>query len=702
MQSDYNVENVTIMSLNQMCDLALGFVNPGIIHFDLLHQMLQAIIQQCNLIDVKIKIGGDKSAEIQKFTAGSRKTSQGTLSSVKGTNPFSTTENSKVSVPEQDTNVIILDQSSNKPLEHTVSISVEQMQWIINSIVNLQTQINEMKHFPNNQDIIETLRESGQSMSDSTFKKMSQKATESIGGSQKQMKRSVSDTPLVDMFQISSLTKRVDAAEDSIAKLASLVEDLARDSPGSKGHLLEIESLSELKGESIAIMGNRNALELLAKEVQALKRTIYSEEDEIGSVGPNLLTKIAAVDVKLRQTLDQVEILDRLTSEQLCTLFGQCDGLENSIIHLEQKLMDIITSHKAPLMSLNEKYNEMRDQVDNVLVEQKKIMDTNAQREMKINSLIEQVEVLKTTKVNQEQFEIALESKLDADKILTKVSQEKFDKTYEELKVNIDETITKLRTQEDMWQRALIELQNEMVTKLEKNELTALQEFVKGKLKVLRDKVRSMKIYQSEQEAAATKQELIKNVKCLSCDADVSTRTRVNPRDYPRSPVLPPTRTIAPYLAYELDVMRKQQRGQAYSRNMHHFEATVRNKEDRFENRYCGGPHTVTTPVQRVTRLGHFLEQWGPEMETANENFIKGTDQKVYLGGMRSGKGQAAMRVEGDILKDKKDQQEEVPEKDSMVSKSDMDREMNGSINSDDDKLFSKKRSTSGNGLVDK
>lgn len=52
-----------------------------------------------------------------------------------------------------------------------------------------------------------------------------------------------------------------------------------------------------------------------------------------------------------------------------------------------------------------------------------------------------------------------------------------------------------------------------------------------------------------------------RNVKCLSCDADVATKTEVDPGDYPRSPTLPPTKTIAPYLAYELDVMRKQQRG---------------------------------------------------------------------------------------------------------------------------------------------
>lgn len=62
-------------------------------------------------------------------------------------------------------------------------------------------------------------------------------------------------------------------------------------------------------------------------------------------------------------------------------------------------------------------------------------------------ALEEQVEVLKITKVNVEEFEKALDSKLDSEKIMTKVSTERFDRTYDELKLNINEAIVKLTTQ---------------------------------------------------------------------------------------------------------------------------------------------------------------------------------------------------------------------------------------------------------------
>lgn len=46
--------------------------------------------------------------------------------------------------------------------------------------------------------------------------------------------------PLLDMFQILNLTKRVDGAEEGISKLASMIEDLAREGPGNS--VREIDS----------------------------------------------------------------------------------------------------------------------------------------------------------------------------------------------------------------------------------------------------------------------------------------------------------------------------------------------------------------------------------------------------------------------------------------------------------------------------
>lgn len=51
---------------------------------------------------------------------------------------------------------------------------------------------------------------------------------------------------------------------------------------------------------------------------------------------------------------------------------------------------------------------------------------------------------------------------------------------------------------------------------------------------------------------------------------------------------------------------------------------------DHLCNRYCGGSHTITTPQQRVMRMGHFLAQWGPESIQLTDGMIQGTDGKMY------------------------------------------------------------------------
>lgn len=62
-----------------------------------------------------------------------------------------------------------------------------------------------------------------------------------------------------------------------------------------------------------------------------------------------------------------------------------------------------------------------------------------------------------------------------------------------------------------------------------------------------------------DQEAAGTKIKLLKHVNCISCDKEVVMRTELD-TSLLRPPALPPTRSMGPYLAYELDELRKQQK----------------------------------------------------------------------------------------------------------------------------------------------
>lgn len=66
---------------------------------------------------------------------------------------------------------------------------------------------------------------------------------------------------------------------------------------------------------------------------------------DLGTTAATLQAKVASVEVRLKQMLDQVDVLDRSTSKQLYDLLGQCGKLEDGVISLEEKLEYVIQYH---------------------------------------------------------------------------------------------------------------------------------------------------------------------------------------------------------------------------------------------------------------------------------------------------------------------------------------------------------------------
>lgn len=91
-------------------------------------------------------------------------------------------------------------------------------------------------------------------------------------------------------------------------------------------------------------------------------------------------------------------------------------------------------------------------------------------------------------------------------------------------------------------------------------ELAPLRDFVNHKLKSLQDKLKTLAALKKDTDAAATKKKLLRDVNCLSCDKDVVMRRDLSTSMIPPPPSLPPGKSMGPYLAYELDALRKQQK----------------------------------------------------------------------------------------------------------------------------------------------
>ncbi|CAH2068852.1 unnamed protein product, partial [Iphiclides podalirius] len=196
--------------------------------------------------------------------------------------------------------------------------------------------------------------------------------------------------------------------------------------------------------------------------------------------------------------------------------------------------------------------------------------------------------------------------------------------------------------EEALWQQALDDIQREIETKLDKMELSPVKEFFNNKLKQLQENLKQIASLRREVEAAGAKKKLMRDLNCLSCDAKVVMQMEAE-STIPISKPLPANLSMKPYLSYELDTIRKTQASNIPQRNLHDWEhidkqaqpsktqQKVRSETDKHLcNRYCGGSHTMTTPAQRVARLGHFIKQWGPDVLPLSSGYTTGEDGRMY------------------------------------------------------------------------
>ncbi|XP_025075481.1 glutamine-rich protein 2-like, partial [Pogonomyrmex barbatus] len=452
----------------------------------------------------------------------------------------------------------------------------------------------------------------------------------------------VTNDVTVPYYEKDEIPKAIDKITDKIRRISP--EMLA----SRVAHLKIHQDVATLKQDVIQIK----------QELQNLNERI--EQREIPTIAPLIkeekpvvereLIKEQIVEVSaanLEQCLEAVRNVETTHGNALRDVTQRVIALEKEIGHLLERMDRLQKVDKKDDIDINELVTNMqRIETDMEKIEQAmgSILDDKETKDAHIKTLLEQIELLKTIKANKEDLKDALADKADTQTMNRKVSHDKFNAACDDLARGLEEAINKLTKQESIWQQALDNVQNEIATKMDKAEMTPLMDFVHKKLKSLQEKLKIIVEARREIEAAGTKK-MLRDVQCISCDKDVVmkreevVRYRVGP--------LPCTISMKPYLTYELDQVRRQQRRLPCGRNMIQFEAAmqekVRCKKTKMKeellaktpgahlcNRYCGGSHTVTTPQQRVLRTGHFLTQWGPEMIQLTDGLIRGKDGQMY------------------------------------------------------------------------
>ncbi|XP_070521673.1 glutamine-rich protein 2 [Cardiocondyla obscurior] len=415
------------------------------------------------------------------------------------------------------------------------------------------------------------------------------------------------DAGVVDTSLIST---RLDELENKVTKLeewfinqqaiiGNLTENIITRT--SDVDTVTVEGQEEVKAEVAAaetVEINEENVNETFEEPTDKTREITSEEPAPSAFPPIYLNKIAAAEIRPNATLEDdvddteqelqdsekivkandianLKNVEAAHDKALNDVTERVNTLEIEVGYLIEKVDNIQETDKTDPESINKfvvKVEEMKTDMEKIGQVMDKLVDDKDKQETDINTLLEQVEFLKTVKVDKDDLEGALADKADAQTVNRKVSHDQFVAACDDLARGLEETINKLTSQESIWQQALDEVQNEIATKLNRDELLSLKEFVNDKLKSLQEKLKLIIEARREIEAAGTKK-MLRGVQCISCDKDVVMKTEATNRF--RGQALPCTISLKPYLTYELDKVRKQQRILPHTKNMIQLEAIM-------------------------------------------------------------------------------------------------------------------------------
>ncbi|XP_015436759.1 PREDICTED: uncharacterized protein LOC107192080 [Dufourea novaeangliae] len=713
------------VSLPQMLDLALGTPEVGAVNLNILHNFLHILLQQIDLKSTKVEYRGDEANRIKTMVNSLK---PGPSLYFQQYNIINGSKNAKQPVRVSESATVKVDvitgeeaelkktKGSKQQIESGIEGEPETVVYvepIVNGVIPTALGFKRLEHS------VEELQKRFHALEELTTN------PELI----QRIKGKMTD-PLTDVWNIINITKRLDASEQGIDKLTSMVQDVFKgdkviaDTPESsqlEERLTNLEAvldnmenvvknlqvIANVSGEEVEptgeekeqpvqqrvslshllggldIKGMHDDVTTLQKDVSTMREDIKSLQDKVTETlraSPSTLhstaqseskkqkdevteetpSKVETVPeeitepkrpekpLKVQIQRDSVDVEEIVHTDDMKYIHQRVVKLEKDVLCLKEKMdntpMAGVTGN-AELDELVSKIQSVQTDMEKLNQTADRLIDDRENREVHLNALLEQIELLKTIKADREDLEDALAEKADAQAIHRKVSHDQFDAACDDFAQGLEDAINKLGKQESIWQQALDEVQREIEGKVDKIEMTPLKDFVSHRLKALQDKLKGVAQMRQDAEAAGTKK-LLRDVQCISCDKNVV--MKVQDTNKLKMEPLPCNTSMKPYLTYELDQVRKQHRRLPHSRNMIQFEAAmqeeakkqktarqetfVKTPRDHLCNRYCGGSHTVTTPQQRVTRMGHFINQWGPEVVQLTEGMVKGTDGKMYRG----------------------------------------------------------------------
>lgn len=486
---------------------------------------------------------------------------------------------------------------------------------------------------------------------------------------------------LLNMLDLLTITKRIEATELTIEKIMTMLCELCKDKvqgptlPDSNANdalRKEVEDLrvqlsdmtSQMADLADLPMRMDRLVSLLERQKRESEDESKTDEDTINSIQllSDLEARIARIELRCRcarvpsidslhssmeesnremesneESLSEGTINtegDKLNLDVAQELKKEHDDVLRRVSYLEQqdctlqnemvRLFSLLEDHaifakstRCQLLELINRVEDLKHNVHGLNVDVNMLVRERMDRMRQYEALIDQLEQIKCVKADREEVEQMVIVKADITDMRTKVPYSVFEDVKKDLSLSLIDALEKIVETDLEWHRAIEAIHELLQLKLDKTEAASMAEDLTQRMIALKDKLRGFGMFRLSCESAATTQKFLKDVKCIACNAQTYMQPTLRLPEIPR---------MGKFGRIPDPEVRQ------FARITVPCSMRYEIKEPQTVKRFCGGLHTKIADTEKHSVKGHFIKQTGgvPLSSNATAQMARGTDGAFY------------------------------------------------------------------------
>lgn len=386
-----------------------------------------------------------------------------------------------------------------------------------------------------------------------------------------------------------------DGADESGSKRDS-ASDANRQNAGDFNDLsLRVAALEEALDElakALALCCNKNDEEDEAEALAAQQAAFLAFENEMNARFDDLRNELMAALNALQ--------------DQICALEKQVAGILEDI----RDIFGCLEDHFNQLECMGKKFEKLMSSFLCVKAEVSNLMREREARNRQVEEMIEQMESIKIMKANKDAMMRMLDLKEDKIVVIKKLDASIFNCYQREFGDSLKVINEKLIFLKDDIRHAVEPIWKAVTKKSERDELCVVKNMLGIEINTLADQLNNFVNMRMNPESPITTERFMQHLKCTVCEDNVLMQKNVVANNIPQLP----------------EVLLKVARPVLSSRLNDCDEChQVLSKQ-----RSCGGRFTLMTPEDRLSRRGHFLQQFNVSPTNNDTKLIEGEDGCMY------------------------------------------------------------------------